>query len=122
MAHRAGPALHREPHRLVEHHHVVVFVQRDRLDEGAVLLVVGGVLAQLRCVELERRNTHHLPGFQPVLRLRALAVHAHLAFADDALNVGERQPREPRLEEAVEPHAVLVTGDGDGLDALRHGR
>ena len=65
-------------------------------------------VARLRRIELERRDAHRLPGLQPVLGLRALAVHAHLAFADDALDVGERQPREPRLEEAVEPHAVLV--------------
>ena len=115
----AGAALHREPHRLVEHHHVVVFVERDRLEEGAILLVLRRVGAGLRRIELERRNADRLAALEPVLGLRALAVHAHLAFADDALDVGERQPREPRLEEAVEPHAVLVAGDGDGLHAAR---
>jgi hypothetical protein len=72
--------------------HVVVLVQRDRLDEGAVLLVLGGVVARLRRVELERRDAHRLPRLQPVLGLRALAVHAHLAFADDALDVENDSP------------------------------
>ena len=48
------------------------------------------------------------PALEPVLRVGALAVHAHLAFADDALDVAERQPGKPRLEEAVEPHAGFV--------------
>ena len=38
MARGAGAALHRKPHRLVEHQHVVVLVQRDRLEERAGLL------------------------------------------------------------------------------------
>ena len=48
MARGAGAALHGEPHRLVEHQHVVVFVERDRLDEGAVLLRLRRVVARLR--------------------------------------------------------------------------
>ena len=47
----------------------------------------------------------------------ALAVHAHLAFADDALDVAERQAGKPRLEEAVDAHVVFVRRDGDGLHA-----
>ena len=118
MAVGAGAALHRKPHRLVQHQHVVVLVERDRLDEGAVLLVAGGVVARLRRLDLERRDADRLALLQPVLGLRALAVHPHLAFADDALDVAERQARIARLEEAVEPHAVLVGADGDGLHAL----
>jgi hypothetical protein len=49
-----------------------------------------------------------LAGFQPVLRIGALAVHAHLAFADDALDVAERQAWKARLEEAIEPHVGFV--------------
>ena len=115
MARGAGAALHRKPHRLVEHQHVGVFVQRDRLDEGAVLLRLRRVVARFRRVELERRNAHRLAGFQPALRLGALAVHPHLALADDALDMAERQAGKARLEEAVDAHAVLVRRDGDGL-------
>ena len=118
MACRAGAALHREPHRLVEHQHVVVLVERDRLEERAGLLSASlrGV-ARLRRIELERRDAHRLPGLQPVLRLGALAVHPQLAFADDALDMGERQPRKAGLEEAVDAHAGFVAGHGDGLHA-----
>src|SRR5262249_27446567 len=73
--------------------------------------------ARRRRIKLERRDTDCLPGLQPVLRLGALAVHAQLAFADDALNVGEAQPREPRLEETVDAHTRFVRADRDGLTA-----
>ena len=69
---------------------------------------LAGRRAALALIELQRRNADRLPGLQPVLGLRALAVHAQLAFADDALDVGERQPGKARLEEAVDPHAGLV--------------
>src|SRR6185369_10054322 len=83
-----------------------------------VLGVGAGVVARLRRRNLERRDADRLALLQAVLGIGALAVHPHLAFADDALDVAERQAREPRLEEAVESHAVLVAGDGDGLHAL----
>ncbi len=104
MARGAGAALHREPHRLVEHQHVGVLVQRDRFEEGAGLrrrLALGR--QRPRLVEPQRRDAHRLPGLQPVLRLRALAVHAQLAFADDALDVGERQSRETAPRESDRP-------------------
>ena len=62
---RAGAALHGEPHRLVEHQHVVVFVKRDRSDEGAVLLRLRRVVARFRRIELQRRDAHRLPGLEP---------------------------------------------------------
>ena len=67
--------------------------------------------------ELERRDAHGLASLQPRLRLRALAVHAHFAFADDALDVAEGQAGKARLEEAVDAHIVFVGRDGDGLHA-----
>ncbi len=116
MARGPRAALHRKTHGLVEHHHVRVLIQRDRLDEGAVLLVFGGVLVRLWRVELQRRKTHGLPGLQPQLRLRALAVHAHLAFADDALDMAEGQARKPPFEKTVDTHPRLVGGNGDSLN------
>ena len=50
------------------------------------------------------------------LGLGALAVHPHLAFSDDALDMTERQAGKARFEEAVDAHAVLIGGDGRGLD------
>jgi len=71
-------------------------------------------------VEPQRRNAHGLPGLEAILRLGALAVDPHLAFADDALDVGEAQPRKPRLEKPVDPHAGFVGGHGDVLHGRRH--
>ncbi len=115
----AGAALHGEAGRLVEHQHVVVLVEHDRLQKRAILLRLRGVFAQLGRLELERRNAQIVAGLDARLRLAALAVHPHLAFADDALDVTERQAGKFRLEETVEPHVVLVGGDGDGLDPGR---
>ena len=39
VSRRAGAALYRKPDRLVEHHHVVVVVERDEFQEGAGLVV-----------------------------------------------------------------------------------
>jgi len=40
----------------------------------------------------------------------------------ELLDVAEREPRKPRLEEAVDAHAGFVGGDGDGLDGTWHRR
>src|SRR5262249_54416046 len=69
-------------------------------------------------IELERRNAHGLSGGEAVLRLRALAVHPQLAFANDALGVREREAPEARLEKPINGHAGLV---GRGRDRLRGG-
>src|SRR4029077_8274798 len=45
-----------------------------------------------------------------------LAVDAQLTFADDALDVGERQAGKARLEKTVDAHVVFVGGDDHGLD------
>ncbi len=122
VMHRAGAALHGKAHRLVEHQHVVVFVERDRLDEGAVLLRLRRVVARLGGFELERRDAHRLPRLEAILRLRALAVHPHLALADDALDMAERQAGKARFEEAIDAHAGFVGGDTDILHGSRKQR
>ncbi|KAF0136228.1 MAG: hypothetical protein FD152_1084, partial [Xanthobacteraceae bacterium] len=109
-------ALHGEPGRLRQHHDVGVLIERDRGKEA------GDVLADLgrhgpRLVELQRRHAHRLAGFQSVLGLDAAPVHPQFALADDALDVAERELRESGREEAVDPHVVLVLGDGQRLDA-----
>jgi hypothetical protein len=63
-----------------------------------------------------------------LLGLRALAVHAQFALSNDALDVGEGEPRKSRLEKAIDPHAGFVGCDFSGLYAGRgrhrfgHGR
>src|SRR5262249_60056178 len=86
------------------------------------LVGLGTLGARLRRVEPQRRDAHRLSRLQPILRLRALAVHPQLALADDALDVTERQAGITRLEEAVDAHARLVAGHGDGLHAARRVR
>jgi len=120
MARGARAALHREPHGLVQHQHVGVLVERDRLEEIAGL----GIRLVFRrarpgLVQPQRRDTHRLSGLEPLLGLRALAVHAQLAFADHTLDTGERQPGETRLEEAVDAHAGFVRAHLGSLHAGR---
>ncbi len=112
----AGAALHRKAHRLVEHHDVGVLEEDDRFQERAILLRGRCIVARRRRFDFQRRNAHGLPGFEASLRLRTLAVHPHLAFANDALDVAERQARKSRLEKAVDAHAEFIGRDGDGLD------
>ena len=89
VAHGAGAALHREPHRLVQDQHVVVLVQHDRPQEFAGFLLGFGEIGGLWSVELERRNPHRGAFLQPVLGVDPLAVDAQLAFADQPLDMGE---------------------------------
>jgi hypothetical protein len=51
--------------------------------------------------------------------LRALAVDAQFALSNDALDVGEGEPRKPRFEEAIDAHAGFVRRDFGGLYAGR---
>src|SRR5947207_2780780 len=99
------------------------FVQHDRLEEIAGLFVLRRERRAFRLVELQRRNADLLAGFEPVLRVGAFAVHPHLAFANDALDVAEREPGKARLEEPIEPHVGFVARDRDRLhtggDGLR---
>src|SRR5262245_21070293 len=116
VASGAGAALHRKPHRFVEHQHVSILMQRDRAQEVACLgvgLTVGSTRPFL--TELERWNAHGLSGRKPVLRLGALAVHAQLAFANDALDVRKRKSRKACFEKAIDAHAGFVSRHRDSL-------
>ena len=118
MARSARAALHREPHGLVEHQHVGIFVERDGFEEIAGLgirLVFG--CTWLGLIQPQRRDAHGLPGLETLLGLRALAVHAQFALPDHALDVGERKPGKARLEEAVDAHAGFVGAHLGGLHA-----
>src|SRR5208282_5355184 len=89
-----------------------------RFEKGPRVLVrFAAGRARLRLIEPQRWNAQRLSRHQPVLGLRALAVDAHLAFADDALDMGKAQPGKPRFEKPVDAHAGFVGGDRDVLDA-----
>ena len=116
----ARAALHGKAGRLVEDEDVVVFVDRHLLQRLERLLRRVRELADdLRRIELQRRDADALPLLEAVLAVDALAVDAEFAFADDALDMGERQAGEARLEEAVDTHVVLVRRHLDGLDLGR---
>ncbi len=120
MTRRARAALHRKPHGLVEHQHVGIFVERDGFEEFAGLIAdVGVASARARLIQSQRRDAHRLPGLEPLLGLRALAVHAQFALSNDSLDVGEGEPGEPRLDKAIDAHAGLVGCDFGGLYAAR---
>jgi hypothetical protein len=103
---------------LVEHQHVGVLIEGDRAEKGSVVALArraaGG---NLRRIELERGHADRLPGVEPLARLHALHVHAQLAFAHDALDMGEGEPREAGDEEAVDAHPLFIRPHGERLDA-----
>src|SRR5207237_9253237 len=102
MPRGARTALHRKPCGLVQHHDVSILVQDHLLER---LKRLGRRFREvpwgLRRIEPERRDAHALALFQPVLAVSSLAVHPQLAFADDALDVRERESWKARFEKAV---------------------
>src|SRR5262249_26980816 len=67
----------------------------------------------------QRRDADRMPRLEPLLGLCALAVHAQFALSNDALDVGEGEPPQPRLDEAIDAHAGFVGGCFGGLYAGR---
>ena len=58
-----------------------------------------------------------LAGLDAGVRLDAAAIDAHLAGAQQLLQMAEAQPRKMRLEPAIEPHARFAVLDLDLLYA-----
>ena len=111
------------PSGLVQHHDIGVLVEDhvlERLERFCRRLREAS--GEVGRIQLERRNADALALFDPVLAVGALAVDAQLAFADDALDMGERQAGETRLQKAVDPHVVLVRGHDHGLNLGRQRR
>jgi len=73
------------------------------------------VIPRRRCVYLQRRNANRLTCFKARLRLCSLAVHPHLAFADDALDVAERKTGKSRLKKTIDAHAGFIGHYDDRL-------
>ena len=63
-----------------------------------------------------RRNAHDVACQQPLIGLGALAVHAHLAFADHAEDVALGHVLEDSAEKVVEPLALAALADLHLLD------
>ncbi len=113
----AGAALHGETRRLVEHQHVVVFRQRDRADVFAVALRLRRVVAQLRRLELERRDAHRLPCFEAALGLGAFAVTRTSPLRIMRWIWLNDRPGNRASKKRVDAHAVFVGGHRDVLHA-----
>src|SRR5262249_36253010 len=101
---------------IVEDENVVILVERDRTQNLTRPFFRFRQVSRFRRIEPERRDAHRLACLQPILAVDPLAVDAQLAFADHALDVGERQRRKPRFQKAVDPHSGFIGRDGDGLD------
>ena len=63
-----------------------------------------------------RRHPHDVACQQPLIGLGALAVHAHLAFADHAKDMGLGHVLEDSAEKVVEPLACAALADFHLLD------
>jgi hypothetical protein len=111
-----GAALHGDSRRLVQNEEVVVLVERDRGEEGAVGLGERVLGLRRRGHVGERRNSDGLARSEPRARLGAAAIHPHLAGAQELLEPAMRQRGVMGPEPAIEPHAVFALGDGAGLD------
>ena len=88
-------------------------------ERAGLIAGVGVAPARARLIQSQRRDAHRLPGLEPLFGLRALAVHAQFALSNDALDMGEGEPRKPRLDEAIDAHAGFVRCYLGGLYAGR---
>ena len=120
----AGAALHGQPKRLVEHEHVLVLEQDRPLDQIAVALGEaqrrGNRRLRLGRLAHDRRHAQLLAGLQPGIGLHPLAVDAHLARAQQLLEVGIAHVRKMHAEPAVEAQPRLVALHLDGFDRSVH--
>ncbi len=120
MVSRLGPALRREPRRLVEHEGVRVLMDDHVANE---LLFVRGKGVALRFFPrrarrggLERRNADFLPRLDAIPGYRPLARQPQLTRPRPARYNVEADLGHVPLEPTVEPDAVVVLVDGEGAD------
>ena len=113
-----GPALRREPRRLVEHEGVRVLVDHHVADELRFFLgqrlALGLRPRRSRRRRFGRRHADLLPGLDPVAGHRALAVEPQLPGPRPARDEVEADVGHVPLEPAVEADAVVVLVDGEG--------
>ncbi len=112
VARHAGAALHGKPVGLVEDDDVGVLVQDRRFERLAVADLAERRRLRRPCVaDGERRNAHRLARGKPRRSVDPRAIDAHLAGADELLQMAEAEAGIVQLEPAVEPHPRLVALD-----------
>jgi hypothetical protein len=113
--------MHRHTRGLVEHQHMLVLEYHRPLDEGQQ--ACRRPPRTLAGIDSDGRQPHLVAGCNPILRVHALAVHAHLALAQEAVDAAPRHGLEVTHEEIVDALPRFVRGDGAHLDrALRQVR
>src|SRR5262245_55756319 len=123
MMRSLGSALHGDSRRLVKHQEIVVLVERDGGEKGAVGLgqSLWGRRRRGRR-DRQRRNANALTRNKPGACLGAAAVDPDLAGAEQLLESAMRQVSEVAAEPTVEAHAVLASLHCPRFDrrSLRH--
>ncbi len=114
----ATATVHSHPGRLVDDQQLWVLVHDGA---GDALQQCAG-RAPRRCLRAgsHRRHAHDVVRQQPRLGLGALAVHAHLALANHAENMGPGHILEDSRQKVVEPLSCAALVDGDLRDLGRH--
>jgi hypothetical protein len=108
-------AVTRDAGRLVDHEKLPVLGEDRRLDPRRL---AGRRRARIALLgDPDRRNPDSVPGIEPVIGLRALAVHADLPRPKQSIDEAFRDPFQPSCQEVVDALAVAVFGNLDGLHA-----
>lgn len=121
----AASAVHGHAAGLVEHEQTVVLMEYMVLDPGKFF---GVHFRRSGSSHSNRRDTDHIPGDKPVVRLYATLVYPDLPAANEAINAGFRdslQPAGKKVVEALTRVRLLHRKQsylGDGLGArFQHG-
>jgi hypothetical protein len=107
MARRFGAALHRKASRFVDDDHVGVFVQNQRADE--IDIRAAHAFRRARGGVRQGRHAHFLARLDAVGGFHTRAIDAHLAGADQFLNLTLAQMRVAAAQPAVDPRHAVVT-------------
>jgi len=106
---KPAAAMHGHAGGLVEHQQIVVLEQNPLLQPGPHQ--AGGNRRRLPFRQSQRWNPQAVAGSQPVLRPHPSAVTAHLAGAENAVNVGLGHPLEMGEQEIVDALAGVIRTD-----------
>ncbi len=108
-AHPAA-AMDRDPRGLVDHQHMLVLKYDGAFDE---LEQAGRRLAGLAArIDAYGRQAHFVARREPVFRVDALAVDAHLALAQQPVNAAAGHGFEMPHEKIIDSLPGLLVGDG----------
>ncbi len=122
MALGLGPALHRQPRRLVEDDDRVVAMQDRPLHHRLVGREQPARRHRRRGRRrIERRDADRLARGQPVAGLGALAVDPDLPGAQQLFEPAMGQRRVMAPEPAIEAKRPILAVNGHGFDGIGHG-